>query len=131
MSLSPPRGISLLVLIASIFVGCRHDRTANQIADELRARMLPPEASATSPTPPKRTGTTFSTDWEIHSSLSRTALESWLSRALPDFTSTSETEDSLWLAKYDNGESERLEIHVSQETDGRTMAKVRLLITPD
>ena len=130
---SPLRGIILLMLIACTLAGCRHDRTADQIAIELRARMLPAEASATDPTPPKPTGTTISTDWEIHSGLSRNALESWLSGALkPDFTSTNETGDGLWLAKYDNGESLRLEIHISQQAGGSSAtAKVRLVVTPD
>jgi hypothetical protein len=129
---SPLRGISFLMLIACTLAGCSHDRTANEIAAELRARMLPAGASATDPTPSKRTGTTMSTDWEIHSSLSRNALESWLSGALkPDFASTSDTGDGLRFAKYDDGESERLEIHINQEAGGNTTAKVRLVITPD
>jgi hypothetical protein len=133
VNLVPPlRGISFLMLIACTLAGCRHVRTATQIAAKLRVRMLPAGASATDPTVPKRTGTTISTDWEIHCSLSPNALESWLSGALkPDFTRTSDSGDGLWFAKYDNGESERLEIHISQEAGGSTTAKVRLVITPD
>jgi hypothetical protein len=130
VNLSPLRGISLLLLVTCSLAGCRHAKTANEVAAELRARMLPSGASATDPTVPKRIGTTISTEWEIHSGLSRNALESWLSGALNDFTKTSDTGDGLWFAKYDNGESERLEIHIYQD-GGNTIAQVRLVIAPD
>jgi hypothetical protein len=125
------RGVTLFTAITCILAGCRQDRKAEQIVADLHARILPAGATATNPAPVQRTRVMVSTTWEIHSSLSNDEMASWLSGTLkPDFTKTNATKDDLWFAKYDNGESERLEIHISQE-NGNSDAQVRLVIVPD
>ncbi len=122
----------LLMAIICALTGCKHERAANQVASELRNRMLPSGASATNPTAVSTQGTSISTEWEIRSDLKQDALESWLTETLKsDFTKTSTAEDSIYFAKYQGGESERLEIHFVQETSEMAAAHVRLIIAPD
>jgi hypothetical protein len=119
------------VVFLCIFAGCKHDIASNQASSELRARMLPPGASATDPKTTQANGTIVA-EWDIQTDLKPDGLEEWLSKALkPDFTKTSAAGDRIWFAKYDDGESKRLEIDSTPEADGRTIAHVRLTIAPD
>jgi hypothetical protein len=94
--------------------------------------MLPPGASATEYRKSQASGSSILAEWEIHTDLKRDALEAWLSESLkPDFTKTSVEEDRICFAKYDDGESKRLEVHFTQEADGLTIAHVLLTIAPD
>ena len=126
-----PRTIAVVVFLC-VFAGCKHDRASNQAAADLRARMLPSGASATDPRTSWASGASILAEWDIRTDLKRDALESWLSEALkPDFTKTSTAEDRICFAKYDDGESKRLEVYVTSESEGRTIAHVRLTIAPD
>ena len=95
----------------------------------MRLRLLPTGSTASEPSV-TRSGT--SAAWDIHTDMKRDALESWLPEALkPDFAKTIAEGDRLCFAKYDDGESNRLEVTFFPEADGRTSAHVRLIIAPD
>lgn len=125
-----PRTITVVVFLC-IFAGCKHDSASNQASADLRARMLPPSASATDLKTTQAHGSMVA-EWDIQTDLKPDGLEAWLSERLkPDFTKTSAIGNRIWFAKYDDGESNRLQIDCTSEANGRTIAHVRLTIAPD
>lgn len=122
----------LVVVVLITAVSCKRspENVFRARAHELRQRVMPVGSTASEPAV-TRSGAAISAAWDIHTDLKRDALESWLPEALnPDFTKTIAEGDRLCFAKYDAGESNRLEFTFS-EAEGHTIAHVRLIIAPD
>lgn len=121
----------VVVVLLAAAVSCKRspENVFRARAQELRQRIMPAGSTASEPAV-TRSGTAISAAWDIHTDMKRDALESWLPEALkPDFTKTIAEGDRLCFAKYDDGESNRLEFTFS-EADGRTIAHVRLIVAP-
>ena len=122
----------VVVVLLITAVSCKKlpDNIFRTRAQELRQRIIPAGSTASEPTV-TRSSAAISAAWDIHTDMKRDALESWLPETLkPDFAKTSAEGDRLCFAKYEDGESNRLEFTFS-EADGRIIAHVRLIVAPD
>src|SRR5579884_2222902 len=108
--------IALALLLTSALAGCTSPEQRFRVqAQQMRRRILLSKGSASEPAI-TRTGTAFSATWDVRSDLKPDVLESRLTEILkPDFARTNNETERLYYAKYNDGESDRIEVTVSPD----------------